>query len=478
MKAILANDLLKAYALLPSTDLNFQNSEGSTALMLALSLGHIQLAREMLLHPSIDILLKNKQQKNALFYLNTLPFSVEHILLAQTMAVLRAQQTPIEVINALWDGQTLLYSAIVTENFPAFQILIERGADPNIFNADYETLLMLAIKQGYLPVINGLMFLTNNLDQQNETGDTALMLAIRGKHLQIASTLMTYPLNTSLTNARQENVFTLLAQQGYHYSHQHLVLARQMVRKAVKQLFFIPDLKIDGSHTLLGLAVELNDIKAIKKLIARHADFTLPNQQGNTPLMLAIKQGHLLAADLLSSLPNKLDQQNQEGDTALILALRLGQLQIATTLLSHPDQLNIFLTNRYGENALSLALQKKITFTSQTFLLATQVLACAVSSASSEEINYRVGGHNSLLCLAVILNNMQLVKQLLNKGADINLANQDGDTPIMLAIRKKELLLTHVLLSKRPNLFLKNTKGETAYSLALENNWDLFSKYS
>jgi ankyrin repeat protein len=476
IKAILANDLLKAYALLPYIYPNFQNVEGNTVLMLLLRLGHTHLAREMLLHPSINILLENKQQKNAFFYLDTLPFSAEHILLAQEMAILRAQQIPEELINKSNDGQTLLCSAILTENFSAFQILIERGADVNILDVGHNTPFMLAIKQNYLPVINLLAFLTKNLDQQNETGDTALILAIQGKHLQIASTIMKYPINTFLTNVWQENAFTSLAQQGYHFSHQHFVLTKKIVRRAAKQLPFIPDCKIDGSNTLLGLAAELNEIKVLKKLIAKNADFTLPNQEGNTPLMLAIKQGHLLAADLLSSLPNKLDQQNQEGDTALMLAVRLGQLQIATTLMTDPDQLNIFLSNWNGENALSLALHNTITFTPPAFWLATQVLACVVRAASSEQINYKLGGHNSLLCLAVILSNMRLVKQLLDKGADINLANQDGDTPIMLAIRNKQLLLTHVLFSKEPNLFLQNKKGETAYSLALENSWDIFSK--
>jgi ankyrin repeat protein len=476
IKAILANDLLKADALLPYIYPNLQNVEGNTLLMLALRLKHIHLAREMLLHSSINILLENKQQKNAFFYLDTLPFSAEHILLTQEMAILRAQQIPEELINQSNDGQTLLCSAILTENFPAFQILIERGADVNILDTDHNTLFMLAIKQNYLPVINVLVFLTNNLDQQNEVGNTALMLAIQGKHLQIASTLMKYPINTFLTNVWQENAFTSLAQQGYHYSHQHFVLTKEMVRRAAKQLPFIPELKIDGSNTLLGLAAELNEVKVLKKLIAKDADFTLPNQEGNTPLMLAIKQGHLLAADLLSSLPNKLDQQNQEGDTALMLAVRLGQLQIATILMTDPDQLNIFLSNWKGENALSLALHNTIVSTRQAFLLANSVLACAVSSISSEEINYKVEGHTSLLCLAVGLNNMRLVKQLLDKGADINIANQNGDTPIMLAIRNKQLLLTHVLFSKEPNLFLQNKKGETAYSLALENSWDIFSK--
>lgn len=191
--------------------------------------------------------------------------------------------------------------------------------------------------------------------------------------------------------------------------------------------------------------------------------------------MLAIKQGHLFAANILSVLPNQLDQQNHEGDTALMLAIRRGYFQIATVLTSNFSQLNIFLTNHTGESALSLLFRNKMAYTTQEFLLATNLLTCAASSVSSEQIDGKVEGSHTLLCLAVMLNNMLIVKQLLEKNANLNLPNNIGDTPTMLAIKQKQLTLTQFLLSRRPDLSLKNHKGESAYNLALENGWKLSS---
>jgi ankyrin repeat protein len=474
MTAILYKDIAKAWALFtPSVNPNLQNKKGNTILILALKLGYIHLAREIIYHPSTNIFLVNKEKENAFAYLKKLPSNAETFFLGREMYVIYAQQMPVESLNTWQEDQiTPLCFAAATHNLYAIQILLQRGADPNIPNSYGNTPLMLAIRHGHIPEAAELIAVTKNLDQQNQEKDTALMLAIRLGYVQIARELIRYPINIFLLNKNQENAFLLLAQQGYSVTYQHCLLTRDMLIISIHRYPFFLNQPIDGSNTLLHLAAKLGEISLLQQLLAKGANLYIPNQEGNTPLMLAIEQNHLFIANLLTALPPKIDQQNRVGDTALMLAIRLNHIEIARSLATRPYLLNIFSINQQGDSAFSLFFQYRTSYTPQESILATNILTYAANSVSSERIDDKVDGNNTLLCLAVILMNMLIARRLLDKGANLNKPNNQGNTPIMLAIKQKQLEMTYFLLSRHPDLSWQNLQKETAYTLALENGWD------
>jgi len=65
---------------------------------------------------------------------------------------------------------------------------------------------------------------------------------------------------------------------------------------------------------------------------------------------------------------------------------------------------------------------------------------------------------------------VEIVKILLDRGADINLADTDGSTPLIEASKLGHLDVVKLLLSRGANVNLKDKDNETALSYAVQND--------
>ena len=75
------------------------------------------------------------------------------------------------------------------------------------------------------------------------------------------------------------------------------------------------------------------------------------------------------------------------------------------------------------------------------------------------------------LKIALEKNNKEIVKKLLGaKGIDVNLADKDGSTALMLAAQKNDADVVTKLLEKGADVNKANQQGETALKIALEKN--------
>ena len=61
---------------------------------------------------------------------------------------------------------------------------------------------------------------------------------------------------------------------------------------------------------------------------------------------------------------------------------------------------------------------------------------------------------------------------LFKQGADLNIKNKDGMTPLMLAAKNGSEKMVTILLERNPNLEAKTDEGETALSIAKKNNFN------
>ncbi len=76
----------------------------------------------------------------------------------------------------------------------------------------------------------------------------------------------------------------------------------------------------------------------------------------------------------------------------------------------------------------------------------------------------------TILHLAIEKNNIMLIEKLLNLGLDINSKDNNGVTPLHLAVMKaKNMSVIEFLLKNGADKNIKTLFGETVYDLALEN---------
>ena len=192
---------------------------------------------------------------------------------------------------------------------------------------------------------------------------------------------------------------------------------RQLLRVfAVAFLAVVPSLAAGQAFEQLLKAVTQGDAKAVGDYLARGLDPDTADPDGNTILMIAARLGHQELVSLLISRKAGVGRRSPHGDTALMMASLKGHLAIAKLLVANGAQ---------------------------------------VSHPGWTPLHY-----------AAFEGRSEVIRFLLEKGADKDGPAPNGFTPLMLAARGGHLEAARTLLHEDANVAIRGPIGETALSIA------------
>ena len=144
--------------------------------------------------------------------------------------------------------------------------------------------------------------------------------------------------------------------------------------------------------------------------------------------------------------PNAKDAET--GATALISASTRGDLPVVQALLKGNASVNE--KDNFGFNALLRALQNK-----------REEVAEVLVARTETDLNARGPNGGTVLFQFVARNETKIVQDLLTRGADPNLADKEGDTPLHIAAQLGNLDIVKMLLDKGVNPNAKSKLGGT-----------------
>lgn len=178
------------------------------------------------------------------------------------------------------------------------------------------------------------------------------------------------------------------------------------------------------------------DHVTVRKLLAMNAPVDARDDQGNTPLLLATEGNHIEVARSLILHGADVNIQNAQQDSAYLLAGARGHLEILRMTLSRGADLKS--TNRYGGTALIPACERGHVATAKTLIDA---------GVDVNHVN-RLGW--TCLLEAIVLSDggpphQQIVRDVIAAGADVNLADKDGKTPLSLARQRGQSAMVELL---------------------------------
>jgi ankyrin repeat protein len=195
----------------------------------------------------------------------------------------------------------------------------------------------------------------------------------------------------------------------------------------------------DGS-TALQWAVFEGDVAEVSRLLDAGADVSIANNYGASPMGLAAEVADTAILRLLLEAGADVDSPNPEGQTALMLVARTGKLDAAQLLLDHGATIDA-REAWGGQTALMWASARR-----HPEMIALLIAHGAEIDARSTRRDYQrhvqaegrpksldTGGFTPLL-YAARENCLTCVDVLLAKGADIDLPDPDGVSPLHLAI--------------------------------------------
>ncbi len=182
-----------------------------------------------------------------------------------------------------------------------------------------------------------------------------------------------------------------------------------------------------------------------------------------TPMHCAASRGHVDFAQFLLDNGADANPVARDGSTPLHLATEYGQRQIMRLLLHQP--VNPQVANDEGDTAIQVAVKTEWDEGTVPLLVKNKV---DVNSR-----NIRTG--DTALHLAIKWRRPRVLIHLLDKGATIDMTNEDGFTPLQVAVKIDNCEAISVLLQRRANVEARSLSGFTALQLAAyEKHWVAF----
>ena len=431
--AIESGDLIRLKEVINGgADYQSPNQDGVSPVMLAIQRNNKAILQYLITLP-LQAELEDLEGNTILHYLSN---SDDEFVLKKIFSKLNTNSI---VVKKNRDGTSPLWKAVENENFLFVNLLLKNGADPNDYNIDSKPILLLAHEKNLS--LSSLKSKKIFLELINSGAN----VNIRTSNTINESSNLKKSLLHELTEIGDRELCKLLIDKGANYKEKiennsllHIAVKKGREGPALLYLnhAILIDEKGENGDTALIISIREKYYSIFKNLLDKGANVNVSNFHGDTPLSLAVGQGNIPIINLLIEKGADVNHLNEMGNTLLmevcrgVIVNRKDKNVIISLLLK--SGINLNAKNIYGNSAISYSINTK---------------------------------------------NLKLLKHLLKIGADINILDSNGNTLVhkivLLALferlKNKELdEIIDILIATGINLNVKNNDGYTPLHLAVK----------
>lgn len=214
-----------------------------------------------------------------------------------------------------------------------------------------------------------------------------------------------------------------------------------------------PDYKLTNNKTLAHYASMLNNFDIIKLIMEINSDaLKIIDNDGNTSIhIMALNKYYKLLNYVLKKFPKYINLVNEHNNTILHLII---DSEYFNWYLSNNKYIDFDIINDNDDTIITCNIEKyKETNDIQYFDNIKNIL--------KHNVNINIPKGNLPLFLAIKLSdNDKIANLLINKGADINIKNNNFITPLIYAVLHKKHNLVKILINKGANLNYYGPNGD------------------
>lgn len=261
------------------------------------------------------------------------------------------------------------------------------------------------------------------------------------------------------------NKFILITSIFILYAQEQIASQKSVSSKNVIERNFVDDAK-NGK------------INQVKKAIQDGIDINVVDHEGNTALIAASRAGKKdVVAFLLNQPGIDVNKKFQNGRSALVVAVANKQGEIVSLLLTHPD-IDVNLQDNNGDSALLIAFREKDLEMIQRFEPVFEKVNKKIINKAGQSLENEVLSMGKFLQQKLIEDvkkgDLKAVKKAFALGIDFNVADAEGNTPLIIVIRAGNVSIVEYLLAARHGLSAvdvnkKIKNGRSALLVAVAN---------
>jgi len=293
-----------------------------------------------------------------------------------------------------------------------------------------------AASDGDVEAIEAHIAAETDLDEQNETGYAPLHYAVMKTKPDVVALLLEAGADPDVVNKQSKTPLDLAISASKYEIIDLLLEAWAAVEAPAESI-----------HDL----ARNNEVLRVKLHIYAGTDIDQANEFGEIPLLLAVEQGHIGVAELLIKHEANLEVSDPHGFTPLIMSAELN----------HPELLQLLL-----DGGADISAEDKAERTALDWAIIMQ-------SAEAETIlreNDAPSGAEKSFIAAIQTNNIDAVKALLEKGADVNEPAYTTKTPLHYASHSRNKDILKLMLIEGADLEAKTEQGFTPLWYAIVLN--------
>ncbi len=351
---------------------------------------------------------------------------------AETGKLLIAAGANVKATNRY--GINALHEAATLGDLAMMEALLKAGADPNAAYGAGETPLMLAARTGNLNAVKLLIDRGANVNGADEfKGYTPLMFAATENQAEVAKLLIEHGANV---NARSRR---------FEFGSLKEAAGGALMERA------------EGGMTPLQYAAREGNIETGQVLLAAGADVNAAEPQHNfTSMLIAIYNGKY---DFVSVL---MEHDANVNDGSLYLAIELRNMDTYSNRPNPPE------TDR--------------TLTATDIIKKLLARGANPNQNGGTPLMLAAGGgpprsqEDEVVDKAARADPVEMVKMILDAGADVNAANDQENTALHFAALRGNDKVVQYLISRGAKIDAKNKQGKTPAEVAPKRTADVIAK--
>lgn len=399
------------------------------------------------------------------------------------------------------DGTTALHWAVRQDDMDTVDALIRAGANVSASNRDGATAMYLACVNGNAAMVEKLLKAGVDANAKFLShGETALMEAARTGNVDAVKALLGHGAEVNAKETLRETTAVMWAAEQDHADVIRLLVDRgadvtihSIVNQPKKRygVNYKGTESHSGGMTALVLAAREGALASVQALVAAKADVNQATGDGSTAMLVAIQNGHYDVATFLLTHGADPNQSNEKGWNPLYLAVKHRNIETGTIPVPNANQALDFiklLVDKGANPNLQLKANTEIRNGQRATWLneagATPFLRAALCGdvevmklllAHGADPKISTDDHTTPLMAAAGVGysegfihdrseeeTVEAMKMILDLGADVNAANEQGLTALHGAAHKASLLEIQLLVDRGGNLAAAD-KGSKAY---------------